>query len=322
MENEEMLPEMRQSKNALHHLRRLGRWLFVSVTVTVCCVHSAAAQAPGDWRSRLVGKPLYLRGFYADDKLEFDASGKLIGTSILGPVTLSGVDVDEVEDKRQTLVLHGNRVALMARGDGSQGLERQVIASTTRIWPSLRRGDKNKFHASEKLTITIHPDPHGNFETAIKAIFADGVADLASSVPPYWKCYADSYFLPATVANNAVDKVNACVSADGAAIQGTDNVPAVPVKGPVIAPVMTVSKSPAYTDIARELGLAGTCVVHIRIRTDGVPVGLQIVRAIGGGLDEEALQAASEERFKPATLDGLAVPVNANIEVHFELKRR
>jgi protein TonB len=35
------------------------------------------------------------------------------------------------------------------------------------------------------------------------------------------------------------------------------------------------------------------------------------------GLDEEALEAVSQYKFKPATLQGKPVPVEVNIEVHF-----
>lgn len=69
------------------------------------------------------------------------------------------------------------------------------------------------------------------------------------------------------------------------------------------------------------MGIGGTAVVHIRIGTDGIPAGLQVVRAVGGGLDEEALQAASQDRFKPATRAGVAVPVNVNIDFRFAARQ-
>jgi TonB family protein len=115
-------------------------------------------------------------------------------------------------------------------------------------------------------------------------------------------------------------KVGHCVTttADGSDVDANDE-HAVPTGGSVVPPSMTVSTPPKYTMIGRELKVSGVAVVHVRVGTDGVPVGLQIVRALGAGLDEQALQAASQDRFRPATRDGIAVPVNANIDVHFQV---
>jgi hypothetical protein len=174
----------------------------IAAVVFFCLTGSMMGQSPsGKWSDRLVGKPMYLRGFWSADRLDFDGTGKLLSASPVGPVTLSGVDVTSVEMKGQSLIVHGNRVhgnrvALVAQGDGTLGLERRVISSTTQIWPSLRRGDKNKFHAAEELTITMQPGSSGDFEAAITGIFAEGLAQLANAVPIYWKCYAANYFVP------------------------------------------------------------------------------------------------------------------------------
>ena len=298
-----------------------SRAFLTAAVVFVCMAGSAMGQSSdGGWSLRLVGQPMYLRGFWLADKLEFDGSGKLLSASPIGPVTLSGVDVKSVVIEGQSLIVHGERVALVARGDGNRGLERRVISSTTQIWPSLRRGDKNKYHAPEELTITVHPDSAGNFETAVTTIFADGLAQLANAVPIYWKCYAASYFVPTVVTEDAEKRVGQCVTttADGSG-EDPSGARAMPAGGAVIPPAMTVSTPPKFSFVGRELMVTGVAVVHVRVGTDGVPVGLQIVRALGAGLDEQALQAASQDRFKPATTDGIAAPVNANIEVHFEL---
>jgi TonB family protein len=282
---------------------------------------SAAGQSSDrGWGARLVGKPLYLRGFWSADKLEFDGAGKLLSDSPVGPLTLSGVEVKSVAIEGESLIVHGDRVALVARDDGNPGLERRVIASTTRIWPSLRQGDKNKFHAPEEMTIRIQPDSTGDFKTAVTAIFADGLGELASAVPLYWKCYAANYFVPTVVADDAEKKVSQCVStrADGSD-EDANGAHTAPAGGSVTPPSMSVSTAPKYSIVARELMVHGVAVIHVRVGTDGVPVGLQVVRALGAGLDELALQAASQDRFRPATQDGIAVPVNMNIQVSFEL---
>jgi hypothetical protein len=56
-----------------------------------------AAQTGGDPAAeKLVGQPLYLRGWWVGTNLEFDGAGKLIGTAQQWPFTLSGIDVKGV----------------------------------------------------------------------------------------------------------------------------------------------------------------------------------------------------------------------------------
>jgi TonB family protein len=291
--------------------------------VVVSMASPVVGQPPElEWNAQLVGRPLYLRGCWLANKLAFDGTGMLLGNSPVGPFTLSGVEVTSAAIEGHSLVIHGNRVALVAKSDGKQGLERRAISSMTQIMPSLRRGDKNKFYASEEMRITVQPDPMGNFDGALAKIFADGLAELSASVPIYWKCYAASYFAPAVVSDDAEEKVEQCVSTPRDSSGNTeDGESAFNVGGSILPPTMTVQTPPRYSGIAGGMGIGGTAVVHIRIGTDGIPAGLQVVRAVGGGLDEEALQAASQDRFKPATRAGVAVPVNVNIDFRFAARQ-
>lgn len=255
-----------------------------------------------------MGKPLYLRGFWSANKLDFDGTGKLLSEPRVGPVTLSGIDVTSAVVESNSLVIHGDRVALVAREDGKQGLERRVI----------QPGNKKKSHRSGDLQITIQPDSTGGFDRALTSIFANGLAELSTSVPVYWKCYAASYFAAENVKSDAEKEVTQCVTTtDTNATTGVE--PAYNVGPGIVPPRMTVDTPFKYSAVAYQMRINGTAVVHMRIGTDGVPVGLQVVRALGAGLDEQALDAASHDRFRPATREGVAVPVNANIEANFQL---
>jgi hypothetical protein len=67
--------------------------MFLVAAVAVSIAAPAVGQSPDSgWNARLVGKPLYLRGFWATNKLNFDSTGKPLGNPRVGPVTLSGVD--------------------------------------------------------------------------------------------------------------------------------------------------------------------------------------------------------------------------------------
>jgi periplasmic protein TonB len=44
-----------------------------------------------------------------------------------------------------------------------------------------------------------------------------------------------------------------------------------------------------------------------------------VIRSLGLGLDQKAIEAVQKWRFRPGLKDGKAVPVFANIEVNFRL---
>ena len=51
----------------------------------------------------------------------------------------------------------------------------------------------------------------------------------------------------------------------------------------------------------------------------GRPNHVKVLRSLGLGLDQKAMDAVSQWRFKPGQKDGKAVPVIATIEVNFRL---
>ncbi len=87
----------------------------------------------------------------------------------------------------------------------------------------------------------------------------------------------------------------------------------------VSAPVLLSKKEPAYTEVARVAKYQGTAVLYVEVGADGVPHNLRVVRSLGLGLDEEAIDAVSQWKFKPAMKDGVPVTVAAQIEVNFRL---
>lgn len=248
------------------------------------------------------------------DQLTFDGSGQLLTESLVGPITLSGVDVETVTLKGKALVITGVRVALVAKAAPGRGLERRRISFTTKILFSMRPRNQRDFHALEEMRLTVRPDPQGRFDAAIAKIFADGLPELALSVPPYWQCYASSYFKAAAPAEDAEQATDKCV-VSSAELQ--EDVAAQAADGQTVAPVMLSSASPRLPVDAYELRASGTSVIHLRIREDGVPVGLQVVRAIGAGVDESVLEAVAKDRFHPGTRNGRPVP--ANMDLTFNL---
>jgi protein TonB len=76
---------------------------------------------------------------------------------------------------------------------------------------------------------------------------------------------------------------------------------------------------PDYTEEARVAQLAGTVVVTAEIGPDGFAHNPRVLRGLGLGLDENAIDAISQWQFKPGAKDGQPVTVAATIEVNFRL---
>jgi periplasmic protein TonB len=76
---------------------------------------------------------------------------------------------------------------------------------------------------------------------------------------------------------------------------------------------------PAYSEEARAARLDGVVVITVEIGADGVARNPRVVRSLGLGLDEQAIDAISQWRFQPGAKEGQAVTVAATIEVNFHL---
>jgi TonB family protein len=87
-----------------------------------------------------------------------------------------------------------------------------------------------------------------------------------------------------------------------------------------IQPVVIVSKpSPTYTDEARKLGIEGEVLVEVIFQASGQVQTVRVVKGLGHGLDEAALHAAEQIRFKPALQEGHAVDFPAIAHIVFQL---
>ncbi len=76
---------------------------------------------------------------------------------------------------------------------------------------------------------------------------------------------------------------------------------------------------PKYTDAARKAKINGSVVVAVAINEEGRVDDVKIVRGLGYGLDQNAMDAATQAKFTPATKDGKPVPVQINMAMTFKL---
>lgn len=87
----------------------------------------------------------------------------------------------------------------------------------------------------------------------------------------------------------------------------------------VSAPVPIYEVDPEFSDEARRAKYQGVCVVAVIIGTDGVPRNPRVVRSLGMGLDEKAVEAVQQYRFKPAYYKGRPVEVEMDVVVNFHI---
>jgi TonB family protein len=88
----------------------------------------------------------------------------------------------------------------------------------------------------------------------------------------------------------------------------------------VSSPVLLNNVNVGYTDEARRAKYQGVCQVSVIVDAQGNPQNLRVVRGLGMGLNDKALEAVQKYKFKPAMLDGKTpVPVMISVEVNFRL---
>src|SRR5450432_3323467 len=87
----------------------------------------------------------------------------------------------------------------------------------------------------------------------------------------------------------------------------------------VSAPRALYTPEPEFSEEARKAKYQGVVVLNIVVGTDGRVHNPRVVRALGMGLDEKAIEGVKTWKFDPSKKDGRAVAVEMNIEVAFNL---
>jgi periplasmic protein TonB len=91
------------------------------------------------------------------------------------------------------------------------------------------------------------------------------------------------------------------------------------VGGGVSPPVLIYSVDAEFSDEARRAKYQGVSVVSLIVDAHGLPQRIRVVRKLGMGLDEKAVEAVRQYKFRPSTYQGKPVPVEITIEVNFHI---
>ena len=91
------------------------------------------------------------------------------------------------------------------------------------------------------------------------------------------------------------------------------------VGGGVSAPVLVHSAEPAFTEQARQANFQGTVSVQLIVDSQGNPQDVRVIHPLGMGLDQKAVEAVRQYKFRPAMYQGRPVAVQMIVEVDFRL---
>jgi TonB family protein len=329
----------------------------VNQTVSVASVPPgpqavAPAPTPEALSAELVGKTFFLRGFYQDDKLQFATEGKVVGGGQKGSFALSGVEIDKVKFTKHSMEIEAHRVGLHFFGalpyeDDTKPFERikvdpkksmNIEIDRLVIEPEKKKkkkDDKKDGKKDEKeiasnaapvddaarrtaiALLALAPkgsgepatpvapehDPRVSFlqlSKALNVMFAPSLDDsVIATLPGYWQ----NYF--ATKEGKArTQRVDASTLRPG---------------GNVKAPQLLTVLDPASNDYAQKNNIAGMVFLQMVVDANGRPGTVTIVRPIGFGLDEKAVEAVEHAQFRAGTLNGKPVPELVNLQVTFRI---
>jgi protein TonB len=91
------------------------------------------------------------------------------------------------------------------------------------------------------------------------------------------------------------------------------------IGGGVTKPQIIYEPDAEFSEEARKAKFSGDVEVYLIVDAQGNPSHIRVARGVGMGLDEKAIEAVRQYKFKPAMKDGKPVPVDLYIEVNFQI---
>ena len=89
--------------------------------------------------------------------------------------------------------------------------------------------------------------------------------------------------------------------------------------GALTSPVLLYKVEPEFSEEARKAKHQGVVILYGEVDTSGRLRNVRVVHGLGLGLDDKAIQAVMQWRFRPGYRDGKPVVAAATIEVNFHL---
>ena len=87
---------------------------------------------------------------------------------------------------------------------------------------------------------------------------------------------------------------------------------------PVTGPRLLRRIDTSHCDKARRAELEGSVVLDIKVWEDGGAHNIRVLRSVGMGSDEKAIEAVSQSEFSPGRVDGQ--PVKFRVQAQFDFR--
>jgi TonB family protein len=268
----------------------LGPLLFATLNAFGQMLSPTPSEIQATLRKEFTDKVVTLRAFYPEEQVRFTFDGRYQGYKKQDTWTLwSKIKIRTIEVSPVALTIKGQRVHVAYD-------DKQRIVNVD---------------SKEKAAITVDfgttPMTPASVKTAMENVFLTKEQHLSAFVPIEWHG-----FLKSDESGQAQSQILAEIE------KGPPE--ALKVSSGNITPPRAISApDPSYGREARKAKVHGTVMVWAVVDEQGRVPAIRIVRPLGMGLDERAVDAIRGWRFEPAKKDGVPVKVQVNIEVHFEL---
>ena len=91
------------------------------------------------------------------------------------------------------------------------------------------------------------------------------------------------------------------------------------LQGNLTAPLVLWKIEPEYTEEARRARIQGTVILRIEVDASGRARNITVRQSLGLGLDQRAVEAVTQWKFRPGYAGGRPVVTTALVEVNFRL---
>jgi TonB family protein len=234
-------------------------------------------------------RPLMLRNFYPGSDLRFDSDGRLLSGQAPGIWTIHGYfQPKKIEIAGKRITLKGKRL----------------------YWGYNDKADKETLHVSpDGTTIRVARTPEHDSYAKIKEllfkVFLTSKEPLEDYVPAWWQNLVRNKFKFKPIAKPGFNPSNA--------VSGNHS-----PSDKVTPPQLLHNQKPPYTEEARMSRLFGRVILHGILSKEGKMKVQEIVRAVGGGLDESAIKTCETWEFTPASRNGEPMEVAITVDVVFD----
>ena len=130
------------------------------------------------------------------------------------------------------------------------------------------------------------------------------------------KCFEKWRFKPAQMKDGRPVAVRVSVEMNFSLSKGPD--PVFEAGGKIAAPTVVTEVKPAYSDEDRAAGRTGEVALECVVRRNGIPTDIVVTRRLYPSLDEAAVAALKQWRFKPGARGRIDVSVRIQLTMSFD----